>query len=188
VRDARPPAPPNLADPHFTDARVELWGDRLVVIPGDLTSAITITGGAGTLAHDVGLDAAQPTGAVAAAVSGLLVTPPVLTATAPEMDVRIGATTRTISVPRGLTRLEDLAAALEAALHAAGGGAFTAARVGTSAGQLVLIPGTGGTVTFSATATDDTTVRELQWHADFAIRVRVNGAESIDPASLELPQ
>jgi hypothetical protein len=187
VRDARPAAPTS-PDPNFTGARVELWGDRLAVIPGDLTSSISVAGGAGTLAHAVGLDAGQPTGASAVAVSGLLMTPPVLTASAPELQVRIGATTRTIAVPRGLTSLEDLAAALEAALHAAGGAAFTAARVGTSAGQLVLVPGTGGTVTFSPTAADDTTVRELQWHADFAVRVRVNGAESIDPAVVELPQ
>jgi hypothetical protein len=43
-------------------------------------------------------------------------------------------------------------------------------------------------VTFGAAPGDDSTVSQLQLHARFAVRVRVNGAESIDAAALELPQ
>ena len=49
-------------------------------------------------------------------------------------------------------------------------------------------PGAAGLVTFDAPPGDTTTVVELQLHARFAVRVRVNGAESIDDAVLELPQ
>jgi Pvc16 N-terminal domain len=186
VHDARP-APPAPPDPRFTAARVELWGDQLVLVPGDLTSSIVVTGG--TLGPALGLTAAQPAGAGSAAVSGLLGTPPLLSAPDPRVAVTIGAQTRTVEVTPGLTRLADLAASMETAVRAAGGGVgFSQARVGTSAGQLVLLPGAAGAVSFAAVPGDDTTVVELQWHARFAVRVRCNGAESIDPASVELPQ
>jgi hypothetical protein len=51
----------------------------------------------------------------------------------------------------------------------------------------VLVPGNANVPVFAGTPDDDTTVRELQWHARFAVRVRCNGAESIDDASVELP-
>ena len=186
VHDA-PPPPPAPPDQRFTAARVELWGDRLVLVPGDLTSTIAVSGG--TLAPALGLNAAQPAGADSAAVSGLLITPPQLSAPDPRIAVTIGAQTRTIEVTPGLTRLEDLAASMQTAVQASGGGVgFGQARVGTSSGQLMLLPGSADAVSFAAVPGDDTTVVELQCHARFALRVRCNGAESIDPASVELPQ
>ena len=62
------------------------------------------------------------------------------------------------------------------------------ARVAVSGDQLLVIPGLAGVVTFDVAPGDDTTVAELQLHARFAVRVRVNSAESIDPAVQALPQ
>ena len=55
--------------------------------------------------------------------------------------------------------------------------------------QLLLDPGRGGRRHASMPSRATTrTVVELQLHAMFAVRVRVNGAESIDPRRVELPQ
>jgi hypothetical protein len=85
--------------------------------------------------------------------------------------------------------LETLADALQTAINSAGGGAaYTNALVSTTGSQLLVMPGTADTVTFDAAPGDDRTVTDLQLHARFAVRVRLNGAESLDPVVLELPQ
>ena len=85
--------------------------------------------------------------------------------------------------------LEQLATGLQASVNAFGQPAYLNALVGTTASQLLFIPGAGGLVAFDAiTGIDERTVAELQLHARFAVRVRVNGAESIDAADVELPQ
>ena len=56
-----------------------------------------------------------------------------------------------------------------------------------SGDQLLVIPGATGDVRFAAAPGDDLTVSQLQLQARFAVRVRVNGAESIDLAAVELP-
>jgi hypothetical protein len=85
--------------------------------------------------------------------------------------------------------LEGLAADLQAKINAAGGAPeYTDAIVVTMGSQFLVIPGAAGAVVFEGAPGDDTTVAELQLHARFAVRVRVNGAESLDEAVVELPQ
>jgi len=176
-------------DSRFTGARVDLWQNRLVVVPGGLTDSITITSPVGTFATDLGMTAPQPAGAGTAFVSGELVSPPLLSSAAPRVVLKIGVQppiTLSIATPASL---ETLAADLQAKINAAGGAPeYTNALVGVSGAQLLVVPGAAGTVDFSASPTDAATVAELQLHAKFAVRVRVNGAESIDKATVELPQ
>ncbi|MFP4848155.1 hypothetical protein [Paraburkholderia sp. BR14264] len=85
-----------------------------------------------------------------------------------------------------LTALADV---LQSALQAASPLVeYKQAQVGVSGTQLLVIPGSPGLVRFDAVSGDVTTVVELQLHARFAVRVRVNDAESFDDASVELPQ
>ncbi len=183
IRDALP------TDERFSAARVELVQGRLFVVPGDLTSPITIDSPAALpFAADLGLTAAQPAGASDAAISGAHASTPAVSATLPRIQVKVGAQPPvTIAVPAA-NSLEALAAGLQAAVNAASGAAaYANAIVVTSGGQLLFVPGAAGAVTFDPVPGDDLTVAELQLHAMFAVRVRVNGAESIDPVVVELP-
>ena len=190
IRDA-PPAPPvTPVDPRFVNARVDLWNNQLIIVPGGLADPITVTAPAGTtFAGDLGLTAAQPVGATSVALSGILDSPPVLSSANPRITVTVGAQPPvTITVPKP-TSLAGLAASLQGAINAVGGGAaYTGMIVAVCGTRLLFIPGAAGTMLFSAPVGDAATVGELQLHAKFAVRVRVNDAESFDPALVELPQ
>jgi hypothetical protein len=184
IHDARP------TDERFNAARVELWQGRLFVVPGDLTSTISITSPGGLpFATNLGLTAAQPPGVASGLVSGALTSPAPLSTPLPRIQVKVGAQPPvTVAVPAA-SSLESLAAGLQTAVNAASvAAAYANAIVVTSGEQLLFVPGAAGVVTFDAIPGDDRTVVELQLHASFAVRVRVNGAESIDPAVVELPQ
>jgi hypothetical protein len=185
IHDAEPD------DPRFLDARVELVGNRLFVVPGDLTSPITIDSPAGsTFADDLLLTATpQPVGAADAYVSGVLGSPPIMSSAQPRVRLTIGAAAPVdVSLPKPLSLIE-LAAAMETAIQAFGGPSYGPTLVAVSGAQLLIVPGTADPVTFDPIpGVDDLTVVDLQLHARFSVRVRVNGAESVDPAVLELPQ
>lgn len=177
-------------DPHFTGTRVDLWHNRLLIVPGGLTSTVIITSPVGlTFAADLGLAAAQPPGATTALVSGSLGSPPALSSPTPRVRLTVGAQPP-ITVPIApATSLAALADALQATINGIGGPAeYLNAMVAVTGDQLLVVPGAAGAVTFDAAPGDDSTVSELQLHARFTVRVRVNGAESIDPAAVELPQ
>lgn len=184
IHDAKPD------DRRFVEARVDLAGDRLFIVPGDLTSPITVDSPAGnTFAGSLGLTAPAPPGAGDGYVSGTLPSPPPLSSALPRVRLRIGAAAAVdVAVTKPLS-LAALATDLQAAINAFGGAAYANALVAVSETQLLIVPGTAHSVTFEAVpGVDDRTVVELQLHARFAVRVRVNGAESIDPAVVELPQ
>ncbi|HEX7979878.1 MAG TPA: DUF4255 domain-containing protein [Gemmatimonadaceae bacterium] len=182
IRDADP------TDPRFSGARVDVWNDALLIIPGGLTDAIAIApSGGSSFAATLGLTGAPPPGATSALLSGVLASPPVLSAAIPQLRITIGAQPPlplTLSKP---TTLAALATDLQAKINAGAAAEYASARVLVSGSQLLVIPGVAGAVLFEPVAGDDTTVAELQLHARFAVRVRVNGAESIDPAVAELP-
>jgi hypothetical protein len=187
IRDALP------TDPRFAGARADLWTDgtnaRLIVLAGGLADAVSFTSPA-TFAADLGLTATQPAGAGSAYVSGRLSSPPVISSRDPRITMQVGAQPAlTVSVPREIS-LATFAASLGAAINTAGAAipSYANAKVATSGSQLVVIPGTPDPITFSASPGDDTTVVELQLHANFAVRVRVGAAESSDGASIELPR
>jgi hypothetical protein len=185
IHDAAP------ADPRFTGARVDLWHDQLLIVPGGLTDAIGIVSpGGGTFANSLGLTVAQPAGAASALISGVLPSPVSISAQNARVQLRVGAQPPiVVPVPAAIS-LAGLADGLQTAINTIGAVAeYTAARVAVSGSQLLVIPGAAGLVRFDAAPGDDSSVTELQLRARFAVRVRVNGAESIDAdALLELPQ
>src|SRR5215207_701923 len=182
IRDADP------TDPRFTGTRVDLWNDALVIVPGGLTDAIAITPSGGSpFATTLGLTGTPLPGATSALMSGELGSPPAISATVPQLRITIGAQPPLILTLSKPTTLAALAADLQTKINAGAAPEYAGARVAVSGNQLLVIPGTGGVVLFDAAPSDATTVAELQLHARFAVRVRVNGAESVDPAVAELP-
>ncbi|MEX3636130.1 DUF4255 domain-containing protein [Paraburkholderia sp. BR14427] len=176
-------------DALFLGTRVDLWHERLLIVPGGLTSAIAVTPGAGSnFAAALGLVTPQPPGAGRAWISGALPAP-ALTAGTPRIAVTIGAQPPVVVRMGPAASLTALADVLQSALQAASPLVeYKQAQVGVSGTQLLVIPGSPGLVRFDAVSGDVTTVVELQLHARFAVRVRVNDAESFDDASVELPQ
>lgn len=181
-------------DPQFARARVDVWtrgGEgRLVIVAGGLDQPVEFSSPDNPfLAEDLALTSAQVTLLDSACLSGTLGAALQLSSTDPRVDLAIDGTTVTLPIPK-TTSLRGLASSIESAIVASGGAvAFTAARVAPSGAQLLVMPGANGvSVAFGPSSGDDRTVAEMQLRARFAIRVRVNGAESIDDASVELPQ
>jgi hypothetical protein len=172
----------------FRETRVDLWKDRLVVVPGRLSNGVVISSKAGNFATALGLNAVQPPGTDSALLSGALASPPVLSAPEPRVSLSVGGKP-SIIVPVGpASSLAALAEGLQSAINGSGGPAeYSKAQVVVSGDQLLVIPGATGDVRFAAAPGDDLTVSQLQLQARFAVRVRVNGAESIDLAAVELP-
>jgi hypothetical protein len=183
IRDADPTAAA------FSRAVARLSGDQLVITAGDLASVVRITSPAGNaLAADLKLTAAQPPGAAVAAISGYLGATPVISSPTPSLRVRIGAAQPVDITLQNTKTLTELATDLQAKLNAAPTAPYKNAQVLVGDGRLIVIPGTATPVSFESVPADPTTVTELQLHGRFAVRVRVNGAESIDAATVELPQ
>lgn len=183
IHDALP------ANVKFLTTRVTLWKNQLVVVPGGLTDAISITSPTGALAGDLGLTAAPLPGSATALVSGALAAVPQLSSATPRLRMTVGAQPPITFTVANTLSLDALAVELQTKINASGVAAeYINAVVATTGSQLLVIPGAAGLVTFDASPGDTTTVVELQLHARFAVRVRVNGAESIDDAVVELPQ
>jgi hypothetical protein len=71
-------------------------------------------------------------------------------------------------------------------IHAAPG--FATALVAVVDEQLLLVPGTDAALEVAAAVgADATSPAQLQLRVRYAVRVRVEGAESIDPTTVELP-
>src|SRR5207248_1793409 len=120
-------------------------------------------------------------GAGSALLSGVLGSPPPLSSLTPRVTLQVGAQSAIVVPVPKTTSLQALADALQTAIRNAGAVAeYTQLRVGVSGSQLLVIPGAAGQVTFSAAPGDATTAAELQLQAAAAVRVRVDGAESID--------
>ena len=173
--------------PTFRGARVTTLGDQLVIIAGGL--------GAITVADAPGVNTATQLQLVAGAssaaqvfLSGEVNPFTGLTATQPAVKVQIDAVTQdAVILAARPTTLANAATLLAAAI---GGGV----RATTLDNQLLLVP-PPGTAQFrfdpatdpAGNVIDSTTVTELQLHVRHPVRVRVNGAESIDDLTLEMP-
>jgi hypothetical protein len=180
--------PPGTLTPPFSGLRATLMGSQIVLLAGGLTANITAAdSGGGTLATFLGLNGAQPAGATNIYLSGDLSLFPSFSRTSLGVNVQIGAAADVIFAPP--TYLDDAATVLQAAIRAASPApGFAGMLVGELGTQLLFVPGAASAITFSATAADADTVSILQLRAGYNVRVRVNGAESIDNAAVELPQ
>ena len=116
-------------------------------------------------------------------LSGELAPFPSLISSNPALRLTVGSTTSTVTLTSRPTTLAYAASLLETDIQNAG---FSNARVTTLENQLLILPGATGTVVFDkVTGIDEITVTELQLWAP--VRVRVNGAESIDETYLGMP-
>jgi len=186
---AQPPSP---AIPELAGAHVALWRDpvgaRLITVAGGLIAPLQFadTSPGDTLLQDLGLTNAQPV--PNAAVSGELTFPLQVSSPVPRVIVTMGGLQSLTLVLAKPTSIDGLAADLQAKIRAAGAAIdpiYANAIVAVLGSQLLIVPGDLGVVNqpvqFGATANDATTVQELQLQGRFFVRVRVNGAESVDP-------
>jgi len=82
------------------------------------------------------------------------------------------------------TYIDVAAQTLQTAIQPVSPGAIVAV-LGT---QLLILPGAATKLAFGTTSSDATSVLLLQLHGLYNVRVRVNGSDSIDDISVELPQ
>jgi hypothetical protein len=190
IHDAARATPVSQAvQPRFAGLRVALFGERLLLVPGANAATIGVASrGTGTTASDLGLDGAPFPGARHAVRSGALIPFPVLSAPGPQLQVRIGSDELALALEGRPLSIAHAAELLRVALRGSGGSAaFTGAVVGVIDDQLVVLPGSDAPLSFDVTGGDATTMHELQLRASYHVRVRVNGVESLDDATVELP-
>ncbi len=176
-------APAAAIRPTLLSARVGVAVDRLVVVFWDFDRTVTVSA-ASAFATATSLDAAPPAGVANAMVSGVLV--PFVPVARPtrQLAVSIAAGAPTALTLTPYASMVEAAAQLQAALQGASGGA----QVHAAGDRLVIVPGAATAIAFSAAPLDADTVGELQLRGRFAVRVRVNGAESVDIVDVDLPQ
>ena len=175
--------------PTFAGARVTVVGTQLAIVPGYLHDVVTVTKvGGNQTADQLKLTAAAGAQSTSVYLSGSLAPFPVLTASQPQVTMKVAAITHTVPFASRPTTLEAAATILQAAIQGAGPeNAFKKALVSSLEDQLLILPGAAGAVIFSASLADATTVNELQLVAHYMARVRVNGAESIDAVYVDMP-
>lgn len=182
------------ADPRYANARATVAragaGDaHVVVVPGGLRAAVEFRNHlADTLADDLRLSAAAA--ARDGFLSGELESFPMLTAAAPQMRIVIDGVSRTVAFPTRPVTLAAAAVDLQDAIRGAADGDlnFAATYVTVLGPQLLLLPGNGRPMAVHPVdSVDETTVRDLQLRGDYAVRVRVNGAESLEDEVITLP-
>lgn len=175
--------------PAFKGTRVTIVDSQLVVVPEGLLDTVTIApiSSDPTTASELLLDVGA---AVQAYLSGELMPFPTLTASQPAVRVTIGGVPHVATLATRPATLAGAVAKLEAAIQGAGSEpGFTGTRVTTLENQLLILPGAAGNVVFEGVAgIDEASVAELQLDVHYPVRVRVNGAESIDDESLRLPR
>jgi hypothetical protein len=173
--------------PAFLGARVTFTTDgRLVIVPGRLAGPIIVAANAVSQALNLTL----ATGAAAAQVylSGELAPFPVMQSAKPQVLLTIGGVSHMIALPGRTPELAEATAWLESGIRSfVGDAAFADARVAVLGRQMLLVPGAAGAVTFGPVPPDDpSTVFELELARQTPIRVRVNGAESVAEAFVDL--
>jgi hypothetical protein len=157
-------------------------------VPGGLSEAVTISG---PMANKLRLSAtAMATQVEVAFLSGDLTPFPALTVTQPSMMVKIGSVEHAVALSSRPTTLADAARDLQAAISDADPGVtgFSGAQATVLGNQLLILPGSSEQMDFDVTDGDKTSVAELQLRARYPVRVRVNGTESIDDRSVEMPK
>jgi Pvc16 N-terminal domain len=169
----------------FVGLKAGLFGTRLVLVPGGLTATMTASDPApGVLAGALGLTGPQPAGANNGYLSGDLSTFPVFPGPQVGLSVQLGAgAVVPISFPAP-TYLDVAASSLQTAIQSVSPGAL----VGVVGTQLLVLPGAAADLTFTASPTDALSVLMMQLHAMYNVRVRVNGADSLDNVTVELPR
>jgi hypothetical protein len=178
---------PSVPGPAFQGARVTFTSaGRLIMTPGQLAGAVTVADSAVSQAFKL----TPLTGAAQAQVflSGELLPFPTMRMPKPQVRLAIGATTHDIALPAKPTELAEVVSWLELGIRSFGGDpAFANAQVAALGNQVLLLPGAAGAVQFTAALPNDTSsVFELDLAKSTAVRVRVNGAESVAETFVDL--
>lgn len=172
----------------FTRARVTTIGDQLLIVPGGLHGAVSVVDAPGVItATDLRLTGGAGATAAQVFLSGE-VSPLQVHSATPSVRVQIDAAIQNAATLAARpTTLANAATLLQNAI----GGATRATTLGD---QLLIIPPAGTAllrfdpaVDGGGNVIDSTTVLDLQLHVLSSVRVRVNGAESIDELGLDLP-
>jgi hypothetical protein len=172
--------------PSFKQARVALLNNQLVIVPGGAGGTVTIQASASNNAASLlGLQTGtNRTGYL----SGMLAPIPTPGNSAPQVRIQMDSQTFDASIGSFAASIQSVAAALEAAIQAGPTAAFTNTAVVAVSDQLLILTGGDSPIVFEASPADATTVSELHLRRAYAVRVRVNGAESIGGVnSVELP-
>jgi hypothetical protein len=183
------PSGPGFRGARVTTAIVGGGTAHLVIVAGGLADDVVIAEPPG----DVTATQLQLTAATSTLRDGYLSGPlapfPALTAAAPQIVLTIGATTAIVALAAPPTSLTGAATGLQSAIRlASGDAAFAQALVAVLGSQLLIVPGAAGAIVAGPVAgVDDTTAAELQLAASYHVRVRVNGAESLEDRLLALP-
>jgi hypothetical protein len=174
------------AGPAFKGSRVAATSDaRLVIIPGRLQESVNFAADAVSTA--LKLDAPQSS-TPQLYLSGELEPFPVMTADNPRLNLTIGGTTHTIALGSRPVSLAESIVQLETDIRAfVADAAFANARVVAADSQIAVIPGGAGAITFDPVpGVDESSVVELELFQNTAVRVRVNGAESLEVLTVDL--
>jgi hypothetical protein len=176
-----PPIPPE-----FLGLRVGLFGKRLVLVAGGLTKPIVVADAVGgALATALGFNLVPiPPGASHGYLSGDLSEFPAFPGSTVGVTVQAGLPPGVAVTLAAPTYIDVGANLLQAAIQTVSPGAL----VGVLGTQLLIMPGAATSLTFGPTLSDAVSVFLLQLHARYNVRVRVNGYDSIDDTTLELPQ
>jgi hypothetical protein len=165
---------------------VALLNNQLVIVPGGAGGTVTIQASASNNAASLlGLQTGtNRTGYL----SGMLAPIPTPGNSAPQVRIQMDSQTFDASIGSFAASIQSVAAALEAAIQAGPTTAFTNTAVVAVSNQLLILTGGDSPIVFEASPADATTVSELHLRRAYAVRVRVNGAESIGGVnSVELP-
>jgi hypothetical protein len=167
--------------PNLDPVRVAATNRALVLIPGDLTSSISVA--PGQLADALRLSHASQAREVY--LSGALTPFPVLTAAVPMVRVSVGAETAEVTLGVLPSSVAEAARELEAGLRTSG---FADVDVAVIGDQLCVVPTGGGSVELGPVpGADETTAAELGLAGAYPVRARVRGVESIDDRPVVLP-
>jgi hypothetical protein len=170
----------------YRDFRTGVADDRLVLVAGGLTPAVSASASATATA----LQLLPPeAGIISAYLSGELRPFPAVSEAQPQIRITLGGVTHDATLADRPTTLLNAASLLQEAIRAAGPEpAFTDAVVTPLGGQLLILPGAAGATNVEPVPdADEASAAELQLRAAYLVRVRVNGAESIGDHTVELP-
>jgi len=170
----------------FKGARVTSTNDaKLVIVPGQLKGPVVTALDA--TSTDLKLNAADGATTPKVYLSGDLDPFPVLSNPKPALRLTVGAVTHDVSLQNRPTSLEEAAAMLETSVRGFPEPEFAGARFAVLDRQVLFVPGAAGAVVFDKIpVTDPSSVVELGLFADTLVRVRVNGAESLDNLTVKL--
>jgi hypothetical protein len=170
----------------FTSARVTTTQDnRLLLVPGDYSANMAVANT--PEAQALGLGAGGPQ-AIELFLSGELVPFPELTASGPRFRLTVGAVAHELALANRPASLGEAARLLETAIRTFPELPFAGARVATLSAQLAFhFPGAAPPIQFETIPdVDALSALELELVGRVRVRVRVNGAESLETVTINL--